>query len=135
MRNEARLRRCARAAIAACISAHVAAQVCKRAPGVAYEAMECFGGNGFVEEGPMARLYRQSPLNAIWEVRLGHLGEYLSRDLGEELSSMLAYVAGIRERDLPRHPPRIQDASRLGRRHPRRATQVIPANASAIFLG
>eukprot|EP00419_Tripos_fusus_P044685 CAMPEP_0172832934 /NCGR_PEP_ID=MMETSP1075-20121228/23997_1 /TAXON_ID=2916 /ORGANISM="Ceratium fusus, Strain PA161109" /LENGTH=630 /DNA_ID=CAMNT_0013675605 /DNA_START=44 /DNA_END=1934 /DNA_ORIENTATION=+ len=41
--------------------------VCKRAPIVAYEAMECHGGNGYVEEGPMARLFRQSPLNAIWE--------------------------------------------------------------------
>jgi len=42
-------------------------QVCKRAPGVAYEAMECLGGNGYVETGPMPRLFRQSPLNAIWE--------------------------------------------------------------------
>merc|ERR1719237_683397 len=41
--------------------------VCKRAPIVAFEAMECHGGNGYVEEGPMARLFRQSPLNAIWE--------------------------------------------------------------------
>ncbi|CAE7402074.1 aidB [Symbiodinium necroappetens] len=41
--------------------------VCKRAPLVAYEAMECHGGNGYVEEGPIARLFRQSPLNAIWE--------------------------------------------------------------------
>ncbi|MBL8516517.1 MAG: acyl-CoA dehydrogenase family protein [Betaproteobacteria bacterium] len=31
------------------------------------EAMECFGGNGFVEEHPMARLYREAPLNGIWE--------------------------------------------------------------------
>ena len=41
--------------------------VCKRAPLVAYEAMECHGGNGYVDEGPIARLFRQSPLNAIWE--------------------------------------------------------------------
>ena len=41
--------------------------VCKRAPGVATEAMECMGGNGYVEDGPLARLYRQAPLNAIWE--------------------------------------------------------------------
>ena len=41
--------------------------VCKRAPLVAYEAMECHGGNGYVEDGPIARLFRQSPLNAIWE--------------------------------------------------------------------
>ena len=41
--------------------------VCKRAPGVIYEAMESHGGAGFIESGPMARLFRQSPLNAIWE--------------------------------------------------------------------
>ena len=41
--------------------------ICKRAPLVAYEAMECHGGNGYVEDGPMASLFRQSPLNAIWE--------------------------------------------------------------------
>ena len=41
--------------------------ICKRAPLVAYEAMECHGGNGYVEDGPIARLFRQSPLNAIWE--------------------------------------------------------------------
>lgn len=41
--------------------------VCKRAPGVAYEAMEALGGGGYVENGPMPRLFRQSPLNAIWE--------------------------------------------------------------------
>lgn len=41
--------------------------VCKRAPAVACEAMECLGGAGYIEEGPMPRLFRQSPLNAIWE--------------------------------------------------------------------
>lgn len=41
--------------------------VCKRQPGAVYEALECHGGAGFVEEGPMPRLFRQSPLNAIWE--------------------------------------------------------------------
>jgi len=41
--------------------------VCKIAPAFGYEAMECLGGNGYVEEGPMARLYREMPLNAIWE--------------------------------------------------------------------
>ena len=42
-------------------------RVCKRAPGFVYEAMECLGGAGYVETGPMPRLFRQSPLNAIWE--------------------------------------------------------------------
>jgi len=41
--------------------------VCKTAPSLIYEALECLGGNGYVEDLPMARLYREAPLNAIWE--------------------------------------------------------------------
>lgn len=41
--------------------------VCKIAPALAYEAMECLGGNGYVEDGVIARLYREAPVNAIWE--------------------------------------------------------------------
>jgi putative acyl-CoA dehydrogenase len=41
--------------------------VCKIAPFLAYEAMECLGGNGYVEEGHAARIYREVPVNAIWE--------------------------------------------------------------------
>jgi putative acyl-CoA dehydrogenase len=40
---------------------------CKRAAAFVVEALECHGGNGFIEENPMARLYREAPLNAIWE--------------------------------------------------------------------
>ncbi len=41
--------------------------VCKRAPGHASEALECLGGNGYVEESGLPRLVRDSPLNSIWE--------------------------------------------------------------------
>src|SRR5215210_4871777 len=41
--------------------------ICKRAPEHAGEALECLGGNGFVEESGMPRLYRDAPLNSIWE--------------------------------------------------------------------
>jgi putative acyl-CoA dehydrogenase len=41
--------------------------VCKAAPRFVYEAMECLGGNGYVEEWPLARAYREAPVNAIWE--------------------------------------------------------------------
>jgi putative acyl-CoA dehydrogenase len=41
--------------------------VCKRAPSVCAEAMEVLGGNGYVEEFPIARRFRESPLNSIWE--------------------------------------------------------------------
>ncbi len=40
---------------------------CKRAPGHAAEALECLGGNGYVEESGMPRLYREAPLGSIWE--------------------------------------------------------------------
>jgi len=41
--------------------------VCKRAPALVYEAMECLGGNGYVETSLLPRLYREAPVNAIWE--------------------------------------------------------------------
>ena len=41
--------------------------LCKRLSVVALEAMECIGGNGYVQEHPVARLYREAPLNGIWE--------------------------------------------------------------------
>jgi putative acyl-CoA dehydrogenase len=41
--------------------------ITKRLPNHSYEALECLGGNGFVEEGPLARFYREAPVNAIWE--------------------------------------------------------------------
>ncbi len=41
--------------------------VCKTAPALIYEAMECLGGNGYVEENLLPRLYREAPVNAIWE--------------------------------------------------------------------
>ena len=39
----------------------------KRCPQAVYEAMECLGGSGYVEEGPMPLYYREAPLNSIWE--------------------------------------------------------------------
>ncbi|MFS1524309.1 acyl-CoA dehydrogenase family protein [Microbulbifer sp. 2304DJ12-6] len=41
--------------------------ICKRSPHHAYEAMECLGGNGVIENFITARLYRDAPINAIWE--------------------------------------------------------------------
>src|SRR6202046_1958190 len=41
--------------------------ICKRTPGHAYEALECLGGSGGVEDSPVPRPYREAPVNAIWE--------------------------------------------------------------------
>lgn len=41
--------------------------ICKRGPTFGAEAMEATGGNGYVEDGPLGRIYREMPLNSIWE--------------------------------------------------------------------
>lgn len=41
--------------------------VCKRAPNLVFEALECHGGPGYVEESILSRLYREAPVNSIWE--------------------------------------------------------------------
>lgn len=40
--------------------------ICKRTPETTFEALECLGGAGFIEESNMPRLYREAPLNSIW---------------------------------------------------------------------
>jgi putative acyl-CoA dehydrogenase len=57
----------AEAALRRLVTAVAKYWVCKRAPAVAAEALECLGGNGYVEESGMPRLYREAPLNSIWE--------------------------------------------------------------------
>ncbi len=41
--------------------------ICKRASGHTFEALECLGGPGYIEDSMMPRLYREAPLNSIWE--------------------------------------------------------------------
>jgi putative acyl-CoA dehydrogenase len=57
----------AEAAFARAMTPVVKYWVCKIAPPLLYEAMECLGGNGYIEEAPLARYYREAPVNAIWE--------------------------------------------------------------------
>ena len=76
--------------------------VCKRAPGLVYEAMESHGGAGYIESGPMARLFRQSPLNAIWEGSGNVIALDLLRALAREPEGVAAlhdYLAGRRGRN------------------------------------
>lgn len=40
--------------------------ICKRTPETTYEALECLGGAGYIEESNMPRIYREAPLNSIW---------------------------------------------------------------------
>jgi putative acyl-CoA dehydrogenase len=69
--------------------------VCKTAPGFIYEAMECLGGNGYVEESILPRLYREAPVNAIWEGSGNVMGLDLVRAFGrnEEAREVLSALA------------------------------------------
>ncbi|MCK9878579.1 acyl-CoA dehydrogenase family protein [Frankia sp. Ag45/Mut15] len=69
--------------------------VCKRVPGVVVEALECLGGNGYVEESGMPRLYREAPLNGIWEGAGNVNALDVLRALAREPGGLAAVTADI----------------------------------------
>ncbi|RBY93700.1 DNA alkylation response protein [Blastococcus sp. TF02-8] len=69
--------------------------VCKRTPGVVAEAMEVLGGNGYVEESGLPRLYRQAPLNSIWEGSGNVIALDVLRALERSGESLAAVVAEL----------------------------------------
>ncbi|MEU7932874.1 isovaleryl-CoA dehydrogenase [Micromonospora echinofusca] len=69
--------------------------VCKRWPGHAAEALECLGGNGYVEESGMPRLFRESPLNSIWEGSGNVAALDVLRALAREPEVMAAFQAEV----------------------------------------
>jgi putative acyl-CoA dehydrogenase len=71
--------------------------VCKCAPPFLFEAMECMGGNGYVEEGILARHYRESPVNAIWEGSGNVMCLDVLRALSREADAALTVLRGLAE--------------------------------------
>jgi putative acyl-CoA dehydrogenase len=69
--------------------------VCKRTPTHVNEALECLGGNGYVEESIMPRLYRESPLNSIWEGSGNVICLDVLRAIGGEPGTIDALLAEI----------------------------------------
>jgi putative acyl-CoA dehydrogenase len=69
--------------------------VCKSAPGFLYEAMECLGGNGYVEEGILARHYREAPVNAIWEGSGNVMCLDVLRALAREADAAMSVLQGL----------------------------------------
>jgi putative acyl-CoA dehydrogenase len=77
--------------------------VCKRAPAMIAEALECLGGNGYVEESVLPRLYREAPVNSIWEGAGNVVCLDVLRALAREpdsLEALLAELQGARGTDL-----------------------------------
>jgi len=90
---------------------------CKRASAFVHEALECHGGNGFIEEHPMARLYREAPLNGIWEGSGNLIALDVLRALRKEpeaLDAVLDEVGLARGSDdrLDRHAARTVEEAR-----------------------
>jgi putative acyl-CoA dehydrogenase len=71
--------------------------VCKRAPGHAYEALECLGGNGYVEASGMPRLYREAPLASIWEGSGNVMALDVLRALARSPAALEAFFAEVDE--------------------------------------
>jgi putative acyl-CoA dehydrogenase len=78
--------------------------VCKRGPHMVYEALECLGGAGYVEEAIMARLYREAPLSSIWEGSGNVMCLDVLRAMGKEPETVPALAAELqRSRGANRH--------------------------------
>ena len=90
--------------------------ICKRGPGHAAEALECLGGNGFVEESGLPRLYRQQPLHSIWEGSGNVVCLDVLRALGREPESAEVLLDG----DPASRASRADGARRAGARRGRR---------------
>lgn len=76
---------------------------CKNAPPFLYEAMECLGGNGYVEDGILARHYREAPVNAIWEGSGNVMCLDVLRALSREPDAAMAVLQSLaaETKDLP----------------------------------
>jgi putative acyl-CoA dehydrogenase len=70
---------------------------CKRAPNHAFECLECLGGNGYVEESGMPRLYREAPLASIWEGSGNVMSLDVLRALVRTPRSLEVFLAEVRE--------------------------------------
>lgn len=79
--------------------------ICKRQPAMVAEALECLGGNGYVEDSGMPRLYREAPLNGIWEGSGNVTALDVLRALRTQPETLEAYAAEIR--------PALGDDARL----------------------
>jgi putative acyl-CoA dehydrogenase len=88
--------------------------VCKTAPALIHETMECLGGNGYVEEGTLARLYREAPVNAIWEGSGNVMALDVLRAFGRDAETARATIADL-VREARGLPGIEQDAELIGK--------------------
>ncbi|HEX2885152.1 MAG TPA: acyl-CoA dehydrogenase family protein [Vineibacter terrae] len=110
---------------------------CKRAVSVVHEAMECHGGNGFIEDGPMARLYREAPLNGIWEGSGNVIALDVLRAAARSPHSVPVFIEEVRkakggDKRLDRMTERLQDELSAPQEHEARARRLVERMAIAL---
>ena len=114
--------------------------VCKRTSPMVAEALECLGGNGYVEENGLARLYREAPLNSIWEGSGNVNALDVLRAITREPLSVEAFrkelAAGARPQRRPRrrHRPRRRRRRGMPRSPVRRPAPVSVVEHLAVTL-
>src|SRR5690606_39784330 len=70
--------------------------VCKRGPIHAAEALECLGGNGYVEDSRMPRLYREAPLMSVWEGSGNVAALDVLRALAKQPATLTAFLDEVK---------------------------------------
>jgi len=115
--------------------------VCKSAPALVYEAMECLGGNGYVEDSALPRLYREAPVNAIWEGSGNVMCLDVLRAVGRDRDTALHLLAAI-SGEAAGLPGAAEAGQRIARalaeadaeRHSRAAVEALALLAAAAAL-
>lgn len=114
--------------------------ICKRAPVTVNEAQECLGGAGYVEESILPRLFRESPLNSIWEgcgnIQCLDVLRALTREAGvaESLSQELAAAKG-EHAAFDAHCQRMQSQLEQARKNPEQAAAAARGMTEQLALG
>ncbi|WP_339860825.1 acyl-CoA dehydrogenase family protein [Paremcibacter congregatus] len=102
----------------------------KRCPNFVYEAMECLGGAGYVEESILPRLYREAPLNSIWEGAGNVICLDILRTLQKEPRALELYFAELTpargtNKHLDRAVSRLKDLLKSGDNHEPQARRLV----------
>ena len=103
--------------------------VCKRGPGTTAEALECLGGNGYVEESIAPCLYREAPLNSIWEGSGNVNALDVLRALSREPETAASFFAEV---DLARGADRRLDAAAADLRRTLSSSEATTAQARRV---
>jgi putative acyl-CoA dehydrogenase len=111
--------------------------VCKRAPTHAAEALECLGGNGYVEESVLPRLYRECPVNSIWEGSGNVICLDVLRAMAREPASVEALLMEVRlaagaDRRLDGHAEALEEDLRKGAEFAPEARRLVERLALAL---